>query len=46
MRVAKPHRVHGTENERSEPSVRDLAQVPLEQCRDVVIVKNLHAVVT
>ena len=45
MPVVKPHRVHGTENERSEPSVRDLAQV-LERSGDAVIVKDLDAVVT
>src|SRR5450631_654335 len=44
MPVAKPHRVHGTENERSEPSARDLVQV-LEQSGEAVIVKDLDAVV-
>jgi diguanylate cyclase (GGDEF)-like protein/PAS domain S-box-containing protein len=45
MLVAKPHRVYGTENERSEPSARDLAQV-LEHSGEAVIVKDLDAVVT
>src|ERR1700676_5040262 len=45
MPVVKPHRVHGTENERSEPSARDLAQV-LEHTGEAVIVKDLNAVVT
>src|ERR1700736_5881287 len=45
MPVVKPHRVHGTENERSEPSARDLAQV-LEHSGEAVIVKDLNAVVT
>jgi diguanylate cyclase len=45
MRVAEPHGVHGTENERSEASARDLAQV-LEQSGEAVIVKDLNAVVT
>src|ERR1700736_3285897 len=45
MPVVKPHRVHGTENERSEASARDLAQA-LEQSGEAVIVKDLNAVVT
>ena len=45
MRVVKPHRVHGAENERSEASARDLAQA-LEQSGEAVIVKDLNAVVT
>src|ERR1700688_1547792 len=45
MPVVKPHRVHGTENERSEPSARNLAQV-LEQSGEAVIIKDLNAVVT
>jgi diguanylate cyclase (GGDEF)-like protein/PAS domain S-box-containing protein len=45
MPVVKPHKVHGTENERSEPSVQDLAQV-LERSGEAVIVKDLDAVVT
>jgi diguanylate cyclase (GGDEF)-like protein/PAS domain S-box-containing protein len=45
MQVVKPHRVHGTENERSGASARDLAQV-LEQSGEAVIVKDLNAVVT
>jgi PAS domain S-box-containing protein len=45
MRVVKPHSVHGTENERSEASARDLEQV-LEQSGEAVIVKDLNAVVT
>src|ERR1700723_1826049 len=45
MRVVKPHSVYGAENERSEASARDLAQV-LEQSGEAVIVKDLNAVVT
>ena len=45
MRVAEPHRPLGTENERSEPSARELAQV-LEQSGEAVIIKDLNAVVT
>jgi diguanylate cyclase (GGDEF)-like protein/PAS domain S-box-containing protein len=45
MRVVKPHRVQGAENDRSAPSARDLAQV-LEQSGEAVIVKDLNAVVT
>jgi diguanylate cyclase (GGDEF)-like protein/PAS domain S-box-containing protein len=45
MPVVKPHRVHGPENERSEPSARALAQV-LEHSGEAVIVKDLNAVVT
>src|SRR3984957_13212652 len=45
MQVVKPQEVHGTENERSEASARDLAQV-LEQSGEAVIVKDLNAVVT
>jgi diguanylate cyclase (GGDEF)-like protein/PAS domain S-box-containing protein len=45
MPVVKPHRVHGTEDQRSEPSVRDLAQV-LDRSGEAVIVKDLNAVVT
>jgi PAS domain S-box-containing protein len=45
MQVVKSHRVHGAENERSEASARDLAQV-LEQSGEAVIVKDLNAVVT
>jgi diguanylate cyclase len=43
--VVKPHRVHGTENQRSEASARDLAQA-LEHSGEAVIVKDLNAVVT
>jgi diguanylate cyclase (GGDEF)-like protein/PAS domain S-box-containing protein len=45
MQVVKPHRVLGTENDRSESSARELAQV-LEQSGEAVIVKDLNAVVT
>jgi PAS domain S-box-containing protein len=45
MQVVKPQGIHGTENERSESSARDLAQV-LEQSGEAVIVKDLNAVVT
>src|SRR6202166_5366868 len=45
MRVVEPHRTPGTENDRSEPSARDLAQV-LEQSGEAVIIKDLNAVVT
>src|SRR5258708_24139641 len=45
MPVVKPHRVQGTENQRSEPSAHDLAQV-LEHSGEAVIVKDLNAVVT
>jgi PAS domain S-box-containing protein/diguanylate cyclase (GGDEF)-like protein len=45
MRVVKPHRVDNDENERSEASARDLAQV-LDQSGEAVIVKDLNAVVT
>jgi diguanylate cyclase len=45
MPVVNPHRGHGPQNERSEPSARDLAQV-LEQSGEAVIVKDLNAVVT
>jgi diguanylate cyclase (GGDEF)-like protein/PAS domain S-box-containing protein len=45
MLVVKPPRVHGPENERSEPSARELAQV-LEHSGEAVIVKDLNAVVT
>jgi PAS domain S-box-containing protein len=45
MQVLKPPRLHGTEDERSAPSARDLAQV-LEQSGEAVIVKDLNAVVT
>jgi diguanylate cyclase (GGDEF)-like protein/PAS domain S-box-containing protein len=45
MLVVKPPGVHGPENERSEPSARELAQV-LEHSGQAVIVKDLNAVVT
>jgi hypothetical protein len=45
MPVVNPHRGHGAENGRSEPSARDLAQV-LDQSGEAVIVKDLNAVVT
>jgi diguanylate cyclase len=45
MPVVKPHRVYGTENERSKPSARDLAQV-LDHSGEAVMVKDLNAVVT
>src|ERR1700723_1911723 len=45
MRIVQSHGVHIAENERSEASARDLAQV-LEQSGEAVIVKNLNAVVT
>src|ERR1700723_167980 len=45
MLVVKPPRVHGPENERLEPSARELAQV-LEHSGEAVIVKDLNAVVT
>ena len=45
MPVVNPHRGHGPQNERSEPSARDLAQV-LEHSGEAVIVKDLDAVVT
>jgi diguanylate cyclase (GGDEF)-like protein/PAS domain S-box-containing protein len=45
MRVVEPHKRHGTEDEPSELSARDLAQV-LEQSGEAVIVKDLNAVVT
>jgi diguanylate cyclase len=45
MLVVKPPRVHGPENERSEPSARELAQA-LEHSGEAVIVKDLNAVVT
>ena len=45
MLAVKPHGIHGTENERSEPSARDLAQV-LDHCGEAVIIKDLNAVVT
>jgi diguanylate cyclase (GGDEF)-like protein/PAS domain S-box-containing protein len=45
MRVVEPHRPLGTENDRSEPSARELAQV-LEQSGEAVIIKDLNAVVT
>jgi len=45
MPVVNPPSVHGAENERSEPSARDLAQA-LEQSGEAVIVKDLNAVVT
>jgi diguanylate cyclase len=44
MRVAKSHSFHCAEDERSEASARDLAQV-LEQSGEAVIVKDLNAVV-
>jgi diguanylate cyclase (GGDEF)-like protein/PAS domain S-box-containing protein len=45
MLVVKPPRVLGPENERSEPSAREFAQV-LEHSGEAVIVKDLNAVVT
>jgi diguanylate cyclase (GGDEF)-like protein/PAS domain S-box-containing protein len=45
MLVVKPPRVDGPENERSEPSAREFAQV-LEHSGEAVIVKDLNAVVT
>ncbi len=45
MRVVKPPSVLGTEQDRSGPRARDLAQV-LEQSAEAVIVKDLNAVVT
>jgi diguanylate cyclase (GGDEF)-like protein/PAS domain S-box-containing protein len=45
MLVVKPPRVHAPENERSEPSAREFAQV-LEHSGEAVIVKDLNAVVT
>jgi diguanylate cyclase (GGDEF)-like protein/PAS domain S-box-containing protein len=45
MQVLKPLRVHGTVDDRSAPSARDLAQV-LEHSGEAVIVKDLDAVVT
>jgi PAS domain S-box-containing protein/diguanylate cyclase (GGDEF)-like protein len=45
MRVVKSHSFHCAEEERSEASARDLAQV-LEQSGEAVIVKDLNAVVT
>ena len=45
MLVVEPPRVHGPENERSEPSARELAQA-LEHSGEAVIVKDLNAVVT
>jgi diguanylate cyclase (GGDEF)-like protein/PAS domain S-box-containing protein len=45
MRVVEPHRTLGTENDRSEPSARELAQV-LEHSGEAVIIKDLNAVVT
>ena len=45
MRLVKQNTVHGAENERSDVSARDLAQV-LEQSGEAVIVKDLNAVVT
>jgi diguanylate cyclase (GGDEF)-like protein/PAS domain S-box-containing protein len=45
MPLVKPHRVQRTENARSEPSARDLAQA-LEHSGDAVMVKDLNAVVT
>jgi PAS domain S-box-containing protein len=45
MQVTKPRELNGTENERSAPSARDLAQV-LEQSGEAAIVKDSNAVVT
>ncbi len=45
MRVVKSHSFHCAEDERSEASARDLAQV-LEQSGEAVIVKDLNGVVT
>src|ERR1700681_2050770 len=45
MRVVKSHNGDDADNERSEPSARDLAQA-LEQSGEAVIVKDLNAVVT
>jgi PAS domain S-box-containing protein len=45
MRVVKPYSIPGTENDRSEPRGRDLAQV-LEHSGEAVIVKDLNAVVS
>jgi diguanylate cyclase (GGDEF)-like protein/PAS domain S-box-containing protein len=45
MPVVTPRRDYGTENERSVPSARDLAQI-LEHSGEAVIVKDLNAVVT
>jgi diguanylate cyclase len=45
MRAVQSINVHDAENERSEASARDLAQV-LEQSGEAVIVKDLNAVVT
>ena len=45
MPVVNPHKGHGAENGRSEPSARDLVQA-LEQSGEAVIVKDLNAVVT
>ena len=45
MRVVKSHSFHCAEDERSEASARDLAQV-FEQSGEAVIVKDLNAVVT
>ena len=42
MRVVKSHSVDDADNERSETSARDLAQV-LEQSGEAVIVKDLNA---
>src|SRR5580704_5733362 len=45
MGVVEPHKTLGTENDRSEPSARELAQV-LEHSGEAVIIKDLNAVVT
>jgi diguanylate cyclase (GGDEF)-like protein/PAS domain S-box-containing protein len=45
MQVVKSHRIPATENDRSAPIARDLAQV-LEHSGEAVIVKDLNAVVT
>ncbi len=45
MPVVKPLSPHGTVNQRSAPSARDLAQV-LEHSGEAVIIKDLDAVVT